>query len=264
MSQSGSQRSDIGVATSPSMDQGSWTDYGSLGIPDSPTKAYNKIDPNLLLPAPAPSGSAPPKFLLTFGSYWHDLYQVPLDSPPMTVATASGGGSKDKVAAPDGSGGTPATPVNVEFNGTESGPMARPEKLPAAPSEGAYQFWWGVGGINYYYLFFSSGSCCDFDPQALPPAGEEYKVMVCRSTKPDGDFVDRQGKKCTEGGGTLVLGSSGDMFAPGGQGVLFNKDMKSPVIYYHYSESLAFAFIVAAEMGTDVERAVNTVRLEQA
>ena len=243
VSQSGSQRSDIGVATSPSMDQGTWTDYGSLGIPDSPTKAYNKIDPNLLQPAPSPSG-APPTFLLTFGSYWHDLYQVPLGNPPMTVAPAppsadGTNGSSSKAAATPG----PAAPVNVEYNGT----TGRPDKMAAAPSEGAYQFWWGVGGVNYYYLFFSSGACCDFDPGNLPPAGEEYKIMVCRSTKPNQDFVDREGKNCTDSGGSLVMGSSGNMFAPGGQGVLFNKDLKSPVIYYHYSEFSLTCFFAYRE-----------------
>ena len=214
------------------MDQGSWTDYGSLGIPDSPTKSYNKIDANLLQPSTAP-GQAP-TFLMSFGSYWHDVYQIPLDNPPLTVATSvpsssNGSGGNNNVAAQP-------TPVNLEYNGTSPGPGVSQDKAPLAPSEGSYQFWWKVGGKVYYYLFFSSGQCCDFDRANMPPAGEEYKIMVCRSERPDGDFVDRKGKKCTDNGGTIVLGSSGNMFAPGGQGVLFNKDLNSPVVYYHYSE----------------------------
>ena len=235
VSQMGSQNSDIGVATSPSMEQGTWTDYGSLGLPDSPTRSYNKIDANLLQPSPSPTG-APPTFLIPSASTWPDASHTPRATPPRAVATAA---PADAAAA---SSPSPAlnvaaaapTPVNLEYNGTNTGPAA--QKASLAPSEGSYQFWWKVDGKTYYYLFFSSGACCDFDPSQLPPAGEEYKVMVCRSEKPDRDFVDRDGKECMEAGGTIVLGSSGNMYAPGGQGVLFNKDMNSPVMYYHYSK----------------------------
>ena len=238
VSQPGSQRSDIGVATSPTMEQGSWTDYGSLGIPDS--AEYNKIDANILQPSPTPA-SAPPSFLLSFGSYWHDVFQVQLANPPLTIATVTPSPSAPQganKAAADGPQPTVhATPVNLEYNGTSN----RPNKMPQGPSEGSYQFWWGVGGKVYYYLFFSSGACCDMDPANLPPAGEEYKIMVCRSEKPNEGFVDKDGKKCTESGGTMVLGSSGNMYAPGGQGALFDKDLNSPILYYHYSKWTIFA-----------------------
>ena len=228
VSQSGSQNSDIGVATSPTMEQGSWTDYGSLGIPESPTRSYNRIDANLLQPSPSPT-AAPPTFLMTFGSYWHDIFQIQLGNPPMTVA-----GSPSAPGANKDAPGPAPSAVNLAYNGTVP---AAESKVAIAPVEGSYQFWWKLGDKTYYYLFFSAGQCCEFNPAQLPPAGDEYKIVVCRSEKPDGGFVDRDGKKCTESGGTTVLGSSGNMYAPGGQGVLFNKDMNSPVMYYHYSES---------------------------
>jgi arabinan endo-1,5-alpha-L-arabinosidase len=40
----------------------------------------------------------------------------------------------------------------------------------------------------------------------------------------------------TNGGGTIVLGSHSDIYAPGGQGVLSNYNGRD-VLYYHYSES---------------------------
>ena len=41
---------------------------------------------------------------------------------------------------------------------------------------------------SYYYLFFSNGICCGYDT-TRPAAGKEYKIQVCRSTKPNGGFV---------------------------------------------------------------------------
>lgn len=68
----------------------------------------------------------------------------------------------------------------------------------------------------YYYLFFSSGSCCGLDTTEVA-AGNEYRINVCRSSSGTGDFVDRTGQSCTAGGGTTVIASSGTTYAPGGQ-----------------------------------------------
>lgn len=75
----GTQNSVIGLATSTTMDVGSWTDHGSIGIQSDSTKAYNAIDPNLIL-----SGST---YLMNFGSFWTDIFQAPMKSTP----TASSG-----------------------------------------------------------------------------------------------------------------------------------------------------------------------------
>jgi beta-xylosidase len=99
--------------------------------------------------------------------------------------------------------------------------------------EGGFQFSTKVNGKKWYYLFFSSGKCCQAKDQ-LAPAGEEYKVMVCRSDSPTGPFSDQAGRNClSKNGGTLVLGSHGFVYAPGGQGVLVDDDGRS-VMYYHY------------------------------
>ena len=197
------------MATSPSMDAGTWTDHGSINIPvntDPNGLNYNKIDPNLLQTI---DGSS---LLMSFGSYWKDVYQIPMSNPPLTIAPN-------------------AVPTQLEFNSTVRPPSAGP----AGPQEGSYQFWWQVGDTKYYYLFFSSGACCNAADQ-LVPAGEEYKVMVCRSTEPSSGFVGPDGTSCLENGGALVLGSHDDVYAPGGQGVFFDDAVGSPVLYYHYGE----------------------------
>ncbi|ESZ91594.1 arabinan endo-1,5-alpha-L-arabinosidase C [Sclerotinia borealis F-4128] len=76
----GSQNSAIGVATSTTMEVGSWTDRGATGVASSSGKLYNAIDPNLIL-----VGST---YYLNFGSFWDDIYQVAMSSTP-TKASGS-------------------------------------------------------------------------------------------------------------------------------------------------------------------------------
>ncbi|KAJ7837115.1 glycoside hydrolase family 43 protein [Mycena leptocephala] len=108
-------------------------------------------------------------------------------------------------------------PVQLAFNSTSPN-----------PEEGAF-IW---KHESFFYLFISSGLCCGFVADALPPAGDEYKVFVGRSKSARGPFLDKNGQDMRETGGTLVLGSHGNIYAPGGQ-VIFtdkktNKDVPSP------------------------------------
>jgi arabinan endo-1,5-alpha-L-arabinosidase len=92
------------------MQTGSWTIHGNLSIPTSPD--YNIIDPNLLIVPPA-SSSSDPTYLLSFGSYWQDIFQIKLEDL-LKVGTS--------------------TPVHLELNQTTGLPMAE------NPSEGSFQF----------------------------------------------------------------------------------------------------------------------------
>ncbi|KAF4628192.1 hypothetical protein G7Y89_g9961 [Cudoniella acicularis] len=77
----GSQTSTIGLATSSTMDVGSWTDLGSVGVASTSAKPYNAIDPNLIA-----VGS---DYYLNFGSFWHDIYQAPFNSAATKVASSA-------------------------------------------------------------------------------------------------------------------------------------------------------------------------------
>ncbi|KAJ5669549.1 arabinan endo-1-5-alpha-L-arabinosidase C [Penicillium macrosclerotiorum] len=70
LSELGTQNSRIGVATSTTMEPGSWTDHGGIGLPANSN--YNKIDPNWI--------EIDGKQYLQFGSYWQDLYQVQMET----------------------------------------------------------------------------------------------------------------------------------------------------------------------------------------
>jgi len=197
----GFQGSQIGVATSATLEPGSWTDHGSLGLPLS--DSYNLIDPNLFQETP----SSP--LYLSFGSGWKGIFQTTASTPPLTSSSSSS--------------------VNLAYNST-----VPPGQDYTSVTEGSYQFWWQNGSEKWYYLFYSSGACCNVPPN-LAKEGDEYKMMVCRSASQSGPFVDKAGRNClTENGGTLILASHGDVYAPGGQGVLFDPTVGRPVIYYHY------------------------------
>ncbi|KAH9988240.1 glycosyl hydrolase [Xylariaceae sp. FL0662B] len=188
----GVQDSAIGVATSPSLDAGTWTDVGSTGIRSSSGKTYNAIDPSLI--------NADGQYLLTFGSFWGDIFQVEMESPPTAVASG-------------------ASSYNVAYD-------------PATTAEeGATLFKYGA----YYYLFYSKGQCCGYD-SSRPAAGDEYKIMACRSSSATGGFVDKNDVSCTNGGGTMVLESHGNVYGPGGQGV-YQDPTYGPILYYHYVDT---------------------------
>jgi arabinan endo-1,5-alpha-L-arabinosidase len=202
VSHSGWQGSEIGVATSAMGNAGTWTDHGSVGIPHS--KDYNIIDANFFRECE----TCPNRW--SFGSAWQGMYQTSLTSDYLKWSGE--------------------TPKLIVYNST----------YPAVPQtwvsivEGAFLFWWKVGGTKYYYLFFSSGACCN-SAGDLEAKGDEYKIMVCRATSATGPFFDEAGKNCaTQNGGTLVLGSHGNVYAPGGQGVAV--DAGRIVLYYHYGE----------------------------
>ncbi|PWY82165.1 endo-alpha-1,5-arabinanase precursor [Aspergillus heteromorphus CBS 117.55] len=137
-------------------------------------------------------------YYMNFGSFYDDIYQVPMNS----AATKKSSGD---------------SAYNIAYNATTD-----------HSEEGSYMYEYD----DYYYLFFSSGACCDYNVD-LPSPGEEYKIMVCRSKSATGDFVDKDGTACAESGGTPVLESHGTTYGPGGQGI-FDDPTEGVIIYYHY------------------------------
>ncbi|CAN8097672.1 unnamed protein product [Discula destructiva] len=136
---------------------------------------------------------------MNFGSFWADIFQTGMSD----MNTASG------------------SPINIALN-TSSSTQA---------VEGPFMY----KHADHYYLFTSSGSCCGYDLN-MPAAGSEYQIMVCRSDRVSGPYVDADGTSCLAGGGTLVLQSHGTVYGPGGQGVYYDS-VKGPVMYYHYVDT---------------------------
>ncbi|KAI9755476.1 MAG: hypothetical protein M4579_004267 [Chaenotheca gracillima] len=194
----GSQNSGIGLATSKTLEPGTWTDHG-LVLESSnstagpiPNNVTNAIDPNLFID---PKTS---KAWMTYGSFFGDLWQFAL--------------SKDlKKVEYD------PTPLQLSYD-----PVA------PNPEEGSYI----SHHDDWYYLWFSHGTCCGFNT-TLPAPGDEYSIRLGRSKSPQGPFVDMNGTDLVNGGGYIVYGSHGLVYGPGGQGVLTDVHGRD-VLYYHY------------------------------
>ncbi|GAB1192670.1 hypothetical protein APSETT444_001863 [Aspergillus pseudonomiae] len=184
----GSQNSVIGVATSKTMEPGSWTDHGSTGLSSDGSQGYNTIDANWI--------QIGDQQILNFGSYWQGLYQINL-AGPLKIGNQA--------------------PARLAYNATGNHAIEAP-----------FLFHQN----NFFYLFFSSGKANGYDTN-FPAPGEEYRINVCRSSTGRGDFVDKNGVSCLESGGTTVLASHDNVYGPGGQGVL--NDKQGPVLYYHYA-----------------------------
>ncbi|KAH7471118.1 hypothetical protein PRIC1_003067 [Phytophthora ramorum] len=137
-------------------------------------------------------------YYLTFGSYWQGIHQTHMRDPPVLSSV---------------------DPYQVGF-------ASNFEVL-----EGPYIFHHG----DFYYLFMSKGKCCTYD-KSKPAAGKEYRVLVCRSSKATGGFVDKEGVDCAKDGGTIVLESHDNVYGPGGQGV-YDDPKHGPILYYHYVDT---------------------------
>jgi arabinan endo-1,5-alpha-L-arabinosidase len=77
---------------------------------------------------------------------------------------------------------------------------------------------------GYYYLFVSFDMCC---------RGKEstYKIMVGRSKKITGPYLDKDGKPMMQGGGTLLVEGTAAWRGPGHQAVLLGS--KSDLLVFH-------------------------------
>jgi arabinan endo-1,5-alpha-L-arabinosidase len=218
----GSQESDIGVATSNSLQPGTWQDRGSIGIPRS--DRYNKIDPYVY----QEDESNPTYFM--FGSYWTGIQQIEMSSRRSLL----------NWTRPD------EDIKNVIRNQTTD----------AAVVEGAAQ--WKQD--DWYYIFYSVGACCNIPPNLVSP-GNEYHIAVCRADSITGPYYDKDGKNClTENGGTTILASHGDIYAPGGQEVMAHPDNDKTVLYYHYGKSTRVA---SGELKVDKPQCDRALDMQQ-
>ncbi|KAJ5115862.1 hypothetical protein N7456_000210 [Penicillium angulare] len=208
LSQSGSRDSAIGVATSTSLggEGEKWTDHGAVirtgkgkGSDVWPYNITNAIDPSFI------TDNETGQSYLNFGSFWHDIWQVPLSGDLLSVSVSDS-------EAPDAK--------QLTFI---PGQKSKPE-------EGS----WMNFREGYYYAWFSHGKCCQFHG-GFPARGHEYDIRVGRSESVRGPFLDKNGDKLLDGGGTIVYASNhGEVYAPGGLGVLAGNDSVPDILYYHY------------------------------
>ena len=76
-----------------------------------------------------------------------------------------------------------------------------------------------------FYLFVSFDQCCR-------GVVSTYNIRVGRADRIEGPYVDRDGKGMLEGGGSLMLGTTGRFIGPGGQEAV--KTSRGDMLVYHY------------------------------
>jgi arabinan endo-1,5-alpha-L-arabinosidase len=76
-----------------------------------------------------------------------------------------------------------------------------------------------------FYLFVSFDQCC----RGLKST---YSIRVGRADQVSGPYIDREGRPLLEGGGSLLLGSTGRFIGPGGQET--RDTAHGPMLAYHF------------------------------
>ena len=79
---------------------------------------------------------------------------------------------------------------------------------------------------GWYYLLATHGSCCD-------GANSTYNVVVGRSKKVTGPYIDNVGRSMLEGGGKMVVATRGGLIGPGHFGhIVLEKGVEKMSLHY--------------------------------
>lgn len=195
----GKNTSVIGVATNKTLHpydpEFKWTDHGPV-VQSVPNRDFwNAIDANLIMDGE--------QGWLSFGSFWGGIKMVKL-SPDLF-----------SVAKPEVWYTIARRPRTFELVDTDpgDGPVEAP-------------FIYKRGG--YFYLFISVDYCC----RGLKST---YKVLVGRSLKVEGPYLDREGISLAAGGGSLVA-SGNENWAAVGHSAHYDFDGVSFMIMHGYDK----------------------------
>lgn len=188
----------IGLVTNKTLDASSkdfkWEDQGIV-IQSVPNRdLWNAIDPNLIID----QQNTP---WLAFGSFWDGLKLVRLNDDLKTLSQPEHwytiARRKRDFNLPDSEPGNAALEAPFIFRKN-----------------------------GYYYLFLSWDYCC---------RGEEstYKIVVGRSKKVQGPYIDKQGKSLFNGGGSILLEGNENWYGLGHNSVYTFKG-KDYMIFHAY------------------------------
>jgi arabinan endo-1,5-alpha-L-arabinosidase len=203
----GKNTSCIGVATNKTLDPAApnfkWIDHGKV-IQSYPGKTnWNAIDPNIISDK---KGNA----WMTFGSFWDGLKLIQLTKDRLHIKGDTINlptiASRKKVASSD-------NPPSVDDNPKDAGGNA---------IEAPFIF----KKNDYYYLFASIDYCCK-------GVKSTYKMIVGRSKKIAGPFIDKDGTDMAKGGGSIVLAGDSNWYGVGHNAVA-NFDDTDYLVFHAY------------------------------
>ena len=197
VSQFGKNTSCIGVAVNKTLHPSSpvykWTDLGKV-IQSVPGRdLWNAIDPNMIVDERGEPW-------LSFGSWWSGIKLVKLDN-------------NMKVAEPQQWYSLARRPRN--YNTSDSAGGSNGIEAPFIFKKG-----------EYYYLFLSFDICCKGEQST-------YKMVVGRSKKLQGPYLDKAGVRMDSNGGTLLL--EGNAYWHGvGHNAVYTVDGKDLLVFHGY------------------------------
>jgi arabinan endo-1,5-alpha-L-arabinosidase len=193
----GRNDSAIGLVTNKTLDPNSadyrWVDEGLVVRSHAGRDDWNAIDGNLVIESPS-------RMWLCWGSFWGGIKMRRID--PRTGKLS---------------------PADTTLYALAARPRTADEGNP--PGQGAIEAPFIVRHGGYWFLFVSFDLCCR-------GANSTYKVMVGRSRRVTGPYMDRAGRPMTEGGGTLVIEATTPTWrGPGHQAVL--QDVSGDYLVFH-------------------------------
>lgn len=181
----GGQRSLIGLTVNKTLDSQSpdykWEDRGIVLESHPDYTDYNAIDSAFFTDADG-------KAYLLWGSYWTGIKGVEVDA-----------NTGKPFAYREGDLKIPLNYKIIANRGTDKDTSIE------AP--------YVIYRNGYYYLFTSRGNCCD-------GVKSDYRVVIGRGKSPLGPYMDKDGKRLDEGGGTLIIASDEKWKGPGHNGIL--------------------------------------------
>lgn len=188
----------IGHASAPSLDSTAvWTDHGMILQSVPYRDMWNAIDPNIIVDENG-------KPWMNFGSFWDGIKMVKLTDDLMAVAKPEEWKSLCR---------RPRTHLLNDAN----------------PGDGAVEAPFIFKHKQYYYLFVSYDYCC----RGLK---SDYNVVVGRSEKATGPYVDMNGVSLETGGGTVVL-QGDEKWAAAGHNSVYTFDTTDYFIAHGYSKA---------------------------
>lgn len=194
----GKNTSCIGVATNKTLNSSSpdfkWIDHGKVVQSVPGRDMWNAIDPNLI----TDQNNTP---WLVFGSFWSGMKIVKL---------------KNDLTAVD----------HPETWYTVAARKRSPDLPDSMPGDAAIEAPFIFKKGNYYYLFVSWDYCCRAEKST-------YKVVVGRSEKVYGPYVDKDGIPMNAGGGSLLIEGDKNWFGAGHSGT-YTFDGTDYLIFHGY------------------------------
>ena len=215
----GKNDSAIGVATNRTLDPDSpdyrWEDRGCVVRSVGGRDNWNAIDPNVFIDTDGTGW-------MSFGSFWGGIKLVRLDA------------SLTRVAEPQEWFPLCRRPEGTaeDTSETDDAIQADSRGKDFDPGNGAVEAPFIVRRGGWYYLFVSYDLCCR-GPKST------YKVVVGRSRKVTGPYVDADGTPLMQGGGTVVV-SGNDRYPGVGHCAVVSTKEGEKLLFHAYDRETGY------------------------